>query len=105
MDSAKAIKGSASGKGMILPFQPMALTFRDVCYYVPYPPVRLFWQRAAQQHLQVTIVLSDWALVQRFDCLQYLQAAELRWKKGQCQDECGDMRAAVATHGGRGGRL
>jgi hypothetical protein len=40
VDSAKAIKGSASGKGMILPFQPMALTFHNVCYFVPYPPVR-----------------------------------------------------------------
>ena len=43
VDSTKEIKGSTSGKGMILPFQPMALTFKDVCYYVPYPPVRLFW--------------------------------------------------------------
>jgi hypothetical protein len=36
--SIKAIKG-AGGKGMILPFTPMALTFHKVCYYVPLPKV------------------------------------------------------------------
>ncbi|CAL8462536.1 g2069 [Coccomyxa elongata] len=35
-DSVKAIKGTIT-KGMILPFQPMALTFHDVCYFVPLP--------------------------------------------------------------------
>lgn len=27
-------------KGMVLPFQPLCLTFRDVNYYVPMPSVR-----------------------------------------------------------------
>ena len=36
----RALKGSGSSKGMILPFQPMALTFHNICYYVPMPPVR-----------------------------------------------------------------
>ncbi|KAK9906410.1 hypothetical protein WJX75_001426 [Coccomyxa subellipsoidea] len=35
-NSVKAIKGSAA-KGMILPFQPMALTFHNVSYFVPLP--------------------------------------------------------------------
>ena len=39
-DSVKAIKGTTA-KGMILPFQPMALTFHDVCYYVPLPKVHI----------------------------------------------------------------
>ncbi len=34
----KAIKGSAA-KGMILPFEPMPLTFHKICYYVPFPKV------------------------------------------------------------------
>ena len=36
----RALKGSGSSKGMILPFQPMALTFHNICYYVPMPAVR-----------------------------------------------------------------
>ena len=36
--SVKAIKGTAA-KGMILPFEPMALTFHKICYYVPFPKV------------------------------------------------------------------
>ena len=34
----KTIKGSAA-KGMILPFEPMALTFDKISYYVPFPKV------------------------------------------------------------------
>ena len=36
--SIKAIKGSAA-KGMILPFEPMALTFNKISYFVPFPKV------------------------------------------------------------------
>ena len=36
--SVKAIKGTAA-KGMILPFDPMALTFSKVSYFVPFPKV------------------------------------------------------------------
>ena len=28
-------------KGMVLPFEPMIMTFRDIHYYVPLPPVPL----------------------------------------------------------------
>ncbi len=30
-------------KGMILPFEPLSLTFHNVCYYVDMPKVSVFW--------------------------------------------------------------
>ena len=40
-DSMRHIKGVPIGeKGMVLPFQPMHLTFSDICYYVDFPKVR-----------------------------------------------------------------
>ncbi len=42
--------GDAEAKaatGMVLPFDPLALSFHDLCYYVPIPSVRLLWICAA----------------------------------------------------------
>lgn len=32
--------------GMVLPFEPVIMTFKDVHYYVPLPPVSFSWNRA-----------------------------------------------------------
>lgn len=61
----KAIKGT-SGKGMILPFQPMALTFHDVCYYVPLPQVLLPRLCSAISWMDLTQVMQ---LCELIDCL------------------------------------
>ena len=48
-DSMKAIKGTAA-KGMILPFEPMALTFDKISYYVPFPKVAPTAQLCVQHY-------------------------------------------------------
>jgi hypothetical protein len=35
-------EGHVQQKGMILPFEPLALTFHNVCYYVDMPSVSVF---------------------------------------------------------------
>ena len=41
VDIANLSKGSQGQKGMILPFEPLSLTFHDVNYYVDMPAVSL----------------------------------------------------------------
>lgn len=41
VDITNISKGSQGQKGMILPFEPLALTFYDVNYYVDMPDVSL----------------------------------------------------------------
>jgi len=46
---AKDLENGADGdakhadRGMVLPFSPVTVTFRDLHYFVPLPEVRVFW--------------------------------------------------------------
>lgn len=52
---------------MVLPFQPFAMTFQDICYYVDTPPV-IFFQVSKISELTITIstihmyIIIEWVL-------------------------------------------
>jgi hypothetical protein len=39
VEAGHALARSGSGRGLALPFTPMSVAFRDICYYVPHPEV------------------------------------------------------------------
>ena len=45
-------EGEMSGddRGMVLPFSPITITFRDIHYFVPLPAVRVFFLRTGSSH-------------------------------------------------------
>ena len=63
--SVKAIEGTAA-KGMILPFEPMALTFHKISYYVPFPKVPRTPCQKTNVLTQHGMQLADLRLVELF---------------------------------------
>ncbi len=53
--------------GMVLPFDPLALSFHDLCYYVPIPSVRLLWTCAT--HIVVSKQLWKVVITQPDTCI------------------------------------
>ncbi|CAM8957209.1 unnamed protein product [Rhodiola kirilowii] len=53
--SVVSVKDGASKRGMILPFEPMTMTFHNVNYFVDMPKEKKIWKMSRFQWLKVSI--------------------------------------------------
>ena len=61
-------KGKASS-GMVLPFDPMTMTFKDLHYYVPIPKVTMPACDLCYPNMTYSLLI-----VYRLQCIEYIHA-------------------------------